>query len=854
MLNFFYFFSLALMKKDLSREVLPSHYDLTVNVEPKAFSGSVVMHLKAEKNVSTFRFNSKNLNLSKLEVRKGDKIITSKLGECDDEFVTISLGEDVVGEFTLSVEFSGAYSTSMEGFYKSKYNSVDFFSTHFEPADARQAFPCFDQPDMKATFSITINVPEGFMALSNGALLEQSGTRFVFEKTPVMSTYIVAYVVGQLEYIEDNSHIPIRVYADKSEKHWGKFALSVATRCLKFYEEYFEVKYPLRKLDMVAIPSFAMGAMENWGLVTYRKTSLLFDETSTPIVSKKNIAMTVCHELAHMWFGNLVTMKWWDDLWLNEGFATWAATLATQSSLQDILPWDAWTSFINDEVERGMDMDCRKSTHKIGIEVNEPVEVNQIFDAISYSKGSSVIKMLENWLGHEVFRKGLVHYIKKFSYSNAVTSDLWDSLSLVANQSNATDESSNVVPVNVGSVVDPWIHRDGFPYLTVEEFPNEIKLVQKRFTIGYKLDDEPWPIPLRIMWVDKEADQNMDAGPKKAKLELSPSKAYLMHGETFKVPRESSVYKINSEVSGFYRVKYPGKVLKKLCGYSLSTADRMNLFSDSFALAKALHTPLQDSLALVDYLATEDNYEVILSVLSNLLYFRSVFYDSPSKVEFFNSKIGDVVEERFRQIDIKARAEDINTVSLHSLIVARAVTIALPEALEKLRAANVSEINPEYFRPYLSARIDSDFERTFNLYKTSVKPGEKQSALFALGATSVEENVEFIFDNIEQIEPQDILYIFASLSSNLKFRNKAAMLLVENFGRIKKHIGNSGLVRISIQYLLSHVYQGEFKGKVAEFLDSIKSDREMKSAIEKCTDALTIGVELRSKYSTVDFN
>ncbi|ELA41940.1 uncharacterized protein VICG_00957 [Vittaforma corneae ATCC 50505] len=842
------------MRKDLSREVLPTHYDLSIDVKPEMFNGSVTMHLKAEKSISTFRFNSKNLELSNLEVKRNGKTIGSKIGECDNEFVAVHLNEEIVGDFTLFVEFNGVYSTSMEGFYKSKYNNVDLFSTHFEPADARQAFPCFDQPDMKATFSITLNVPDGFMALSNGALLEQSGTRFVFEKTPIMSTYIVAYVVGQLEYIEDDSYIPIRVYADKSEKHWGKFALNVATRCLKFYEEYFEAKYPLKKLDMVAIPSFAMGAMENWGLVTYRKTALLFDEKSTPIISKKNIAVTVCHELAHMWFGNLVTMKWWDDLWLNEGFATWAATLAIQNSLQDILSWDAWTSFINDEVENGMEMDCRKSTHRIGIEVNDPVEINQIFDAISYSKGSSVIKMLENWLGHEVFREGLVHYIKKFSYSNTITSDLWDSLSLIANQNSTEDENNNVVAVNVGSIVDPWIRRDGFPYLVVEEAPDQVKLTQKRFTVGYKLDDKPWPIPLRIMWIDKEVGQDVSASSKKIKLDNLSSRAYIMHDETFEIEKESSIYKINSEVSGFYRVEYPGKVLKRLFDYSLSTADRMNLFSDSFALAKALYTPLQDSLALVDYLVTENNHEVLLSVLSGLSYFRSVFYDSPSKVEFFTSKIKDIVEERFRQIDIKVRAEDINTISLHSLIVARAINIGLPEALAKLRTAKLSEINPEYLRPYLMSRIDDEFENTFNLYKTSTRPGEKQSALFALGATSIEKNIEFIFSNIEQIEPQDSYYVFVSFSNNLKFRNKAAMLLIENFGRIKKHIGNSSLVRASIEYLLSHVYQDKFKDKVIKFLDSIKEDREMKSAIEKCTDALSIGEGIRSKYSAIDFN
>lgn len=837
MLKFLFWILFALMRKDLQEEVRPEHYDLYIDVQTEMFNGTVTMHLNASKAVKSFQFNSKNLELSNLTIKQESNVIESKFTQQND-FVTVSLEKEVSDKFTLFVEFKGVYSPSMEGFYKSKYNQNDLYSTHFEPSDARQAFPCFDQPDMKSTFSITIDAPEGFTALSNASLQEKNGNRHVFEKTPLMSTYIVAYVVGKLDYIEDDSYIPIRVYADPEEKHWGKFSLDVAVRCLKFFESYFEVKYPLKKLDMVAIPSFAMGAMENWGLITYRKTSLLFDEASTSIRSKKNIACTVCHELAHMWFGNLVTMKWWSDLWLNEGFATWAATLAIENSIKDILPWDAWNSFINDEIESGMHMDCIKSTHKIGVEVNDPVEVDQIFDAISYSKGSSVIKMLENWLSPEVFRRGLVHYIKKFSYSNTVTSDLWNSLTFVANQSLKNGDNQ----IDVAKVIDPWIQRDGFPYITVEDTGDSLKLTQKRFTLGYTKNDEPWSIPIRINWMNEASD---DSPAKKIK---NDSKSYIMWNDTFEIKKESTVYKINDEVSGFYRVLYPKDVLMRLIGSDLSVSNRMNLYSDAFSLSKGLYTPIDAFLELVNYLDTEDNYEILLTVISDLSYLRSIFYDSSKELEKYTSIINGIVKRRFLEIDLKAYPKDINEASRNSLIVSTSVHMELPDAISKLKSVNIEEINPEYMRSCLMARINDEFEKILEIYKTSTKPGEKQHALFALGSTTVEKNIEFIFDNIEMIEPHDSIYLFASFASNLKFRNKISSLFIDKFEGIRKHIANSGLVRHSIEYLLRSVLEDQYKEMVTKFLDSLKGDREMKSAVDKTLDYIEIATSFKENY------
>ena len=827
----------TLMRKNLVQPVKPTHYDLFINAEEDKFSGKVVIELDTNEPINSFKFNSKELELSNLEVKQGETVIHSTFNE-KDEFVTVNLQEKISGSFSLSVNYSSQYSEAMDGFYRSKYNENNLYSTHFEATDARKAFPCFDQPDLKATFSISIQVPEGYMALSNNSLKEKKDNLFIFEKTPKMSTYIVAYVVGKLDYIEDTSTIPIRVYADRSEKHWGKFSLDVAVRCLGFFENYFGVKYPLPKLDMVAIPSFAMGAMENWGLVTYRKTSLLFDESSTSIRSKKNIANTVCHELAHMWFGNLVTMEWWSDLWLNEGFATWAATLAIANSIQDILPSDAWTNFINDDMNSGMAMDSIRSTHMIGIEVEDPAEIDQIFDAISYDKGSSVIRMLENWLGAEVFRNGLVHYLDTYKYSNAVTQNLWDSLSYVANSSNPKEK------IDVSAVIDPWIHREGFPYVKVSDLGDKILLTQERFTVGFEQEDKPWPIPINILWI-KDNQNTSDS---------SERTTHLLLDKSMEIDKLSSVYKINDNVSGFYRVLYPEQYVNTLLQHDLTPANRLNLFSDAFSCSIANLMPVQDSLDLLSQLNLESNYDVLLAVLSQLDFFKTIFYDNSKKVEFFNQKIIEIVSERFASINLKEFSKDINTASSNSLIVSYSVEALYNEAIKLLNESDVKEINPEYMRSYFIARIDNEFEKIFKIYKSSNKPGEKQHAMVALGKTQNEENIDFIFNNLNAFEPHDVIYIFASLGSNLTFKSKIVNLFISKFAEIKSHVANSGILRNCIQYVLKYyIDAGDNNAKVNKFLESLDSDREMDSAVKKVRDNMNISKILRDRYLDVEF-
>lgn len=845
-------FRVALMRKALDHTVKPSHYDLSIKVEENAFSGAVTMHLHADNPVSSFKFNSKDLKLENMKVYQmedGKEKQYSCSPSENDQFVTVDLqGQTISKDFFLYVDFSGNYSTSMEGFYKSDYNGSAIYSTHFEPTDARSVFPCFDQPDMKSTFAVSIQVPKGNIALSNNKLKKDSPSEglFEFETTPIMSTYIVAWVVGNLEFVEDKSGpIPIRVYAERSEKDWGYFSLDVAKNCLKFFEDYFQMKYPLPKLDMVAIPSFAMGAMENWGLITYRKTSLLFNEKSTPMGSKKNIANTVCHELAHMWFGNLVTMKWWSDLWLNEGFATWAASLAISSdSVQKIIPWDVWSSFINDDIEPGMKMDSLQSTHPIAVSVEDPVQIDQIFDAISYSKGASIIKMLENWLGADVFREGLINYIDTYKYSNAETQNLWDCLTKVANSpkyktkksENPNTESDRI---DVAGVIDPWIQRDGFPYVKVEDMGDSLRLTQERFTLGHEKKDDPWPIPVRISWGQK-----------------TEGSVFVMSQKTLEVPKKSNVYKINDNVSGFFRVLYPDGYLRKIIKEDLSDNNRMNLYNDEYSMIFSLKAKPMNILSSLTYLEDENNFEVLFSGIQGLAHLRSIFYFDEKFVNFFNRKILGVVKSRAMKIDFTVVPSVINQISLDSLLVSSAVNSKDEETIERLSKADLQTLSPEYLRSYFAVKVmtEKGFGETLEFYKTSKMPGQKQQALFALGLTPLEDKIDFVFSNLSLVEPHDSIYIFASLAGNLSNRDKIVGLYMQNFEKIRKYINNSNLLGRSIEYVLSKAVGENIVGKVFAFLDSIRNEAELSNSIEKTRDSLNVSIKIRDAYKSYDFN
>ncbi|KAG7156965.1 Puromycin-sensitive aminopeptidase-like 1, partial [Homarus americanus] len=348
--------------------------------------------------------------------------------------------------------YSKFHSCSHRASGEERYSAV----TQFEATDARRCFPCWDEPALKATFDITLVVPCDRVPLSN--MPEISRTPYEsdpnlhvvkFATTPLMSTYLVAVVVGEYDYVEDTSSdgIKVRVYTPMGKQEQGKFALEVATKVLPYYKEYFNIAYPLPKMDLIAIADFSVGAMENWGLVTYRETCLLVDPHNTSASQRQWIALVVGHELAHQWFGNLVTMEWWTHLWLNEGYATFVEFLCVDHLFPE---YDIWTQFVTNTYIRALELDCLKNSHPIEVPVGHPSEVDEIFDDISYSKGASVIRMLHSYLGDEDFRAGMKKYLTRHQYGNTYTEDLWTALSEASR-----DNSQWMVPINISTEKNP---------------------------------------------------------------------------------------------------------------------------------------------------------------------------------------------------------------------------------------------------------------------------------------------------------------------------------------------------------------------------------------------------------------
>ncbi|KAL8819431.1 MAG: hypothetical protein Q9191_007739 [Dirinaria sp. TL-2023a] len=618
----------------LPDKIKPSHYDLSLyNLElggAFTFQGTVKITIVITSPTKEILLNAHQLKVTSASVTSNSK--SSKTSEIfyieSSQRVSLQFPEELpsASDATLSIDYSGIMNNDMAGFYRSRYKpevqpsaSVpkvgDFhfmFSTQFESCDARRAFPCFDEPNLKATFDVSIEIPKDLTALSNmpekGTQEVKEGMKVVsFERTPVMSTYLLAWAFGDFEYVEGSTQreyhgkkLPVRVYTTRGLKDQGRWALENAGKVVDYFSEIFHIDYPLPKADLLAVHEFSHGAMENWGLVTYRTTAVLFDEKHSDAKYRVRVAYVVAHELAHQWFGNLVTMDWWSELWLNEGFATWVGWLAVDHLHPE---YQVWTQFVTEAVQSAQNLDALRSSHPIEVPVKDALEIDQIFDAISYLKGSSVIRMLSNHLSVEVFLEGVSNYLKAHAYGNATTNDLWAALSKASGQ-------------DVNTFMDPWIRKIGFPVVTVAEEPGQLGIRQSRFLSAGDVqssdDDTLWWIPLGL----KTDPEDTGASPK----------ALTGKEETLRNVDER-FYKLNTEQTGFYRTNYPPARLASL-GESkskLSNEDKIGFIADAAALAISGDGTTAGLLNFVENFKDETSHAVWSQLIMSLSNVRSIF-------------------------------------------------------------------------------------------------------------------------------------------------------------------------------------------------------------------------------------
>ena len=484
----------------LPRHVVPRHYRLRLEPDLAAatFSGTEVVTVEVAKRTDRVVLNAIELDIHEAWFIAGDGHRTDASVEYEEETqrAILVLAEAIpAGPAEFRCRFSGILNDQLRGFYRSTFTDVDgreqvIATTQFEATDARRAFPCWDEPDFKASFGVTLVVPDDLMAVSNGAETSRAssgnGKKAVsFADTIEMSTYLVAFVVGPFDATEpvDVNGVPLRIIAPRGKEHLTGFALECSRFCLDYLASYYGIPYPGDKVDMVAIPDFAFGAMENLGCITYRESVLLVDEATATTSEKMRVLDVIGHELAHMWFGDLVTMKWWNGIWLNEAFATFMEMKATAAYRPE---WKRWLEFVAVERPWAFKVDELAGTRPVEYEVRSPEDAEGMFDALTYGKGSAVLRMMEQHIGEEAFRGGVGAYLRAHAYANTETEDLWRSL----------DEASGWP---VGDIVDTWILQGGYPRVSVRAVPGGVALRQARFLlIPDPSDSALWKVPVRI--------------------------------------------------------------------------------------------------------------------------------------------------------------------------------------------------------------------------------------------------------------------------------------------------------------------------------------------------------------------
>jgi len=574
----------------LPADVVPERYDLTLEPDVERFTFEGVVRIACDVQVATdvVELHARDLLIGSAKFTPaggGRALVACELGLRPKDTTLALRFEEVlpVGRGELEISFHGTLNDQMAGFYRSQYTDAKgvkryMATTQFEAIDARRCFPCWDEPARKAVFVVTMVYPANLTAVSN---MPQSRTeiqadgrrRDVFMPTPKMSTYLLAFCVGEFEYVSGQTRdgVIARIMCCAGNASKCTYALSCCIKALDFYNDFFGIPYPLPKMDMIAIPEFSAGAMENWGLVTYREVCLLCDEKAVSAVQKQRICTVITHELAHQWFGNLVTMAWWDDLWLNEGFANWMQTFAADSLHPE---WHIWESYVGTEQQRALQLDALRSSHPIQVPIGKAQEVEEVFDAVSYCKGGSIVRMIYAVLGQDSFQQGLKLYFARHKYGNTETKDLWQAWA---------EASGKPLPQMMGS----WTEKMGFPVVKVLSDPleagseaAEVECEQSWFLADGSQregdEDKLWFVPMLIA-TDKGVAPVAFQEQKRARLPCGT------------VTPGASWLKLNFGQHMPLRVLYPASMISRLAANmpSLPAEDRIGLLTDTYALCKA---------------------------------------------------------------------------------------------------------------------------------------------------------------------------------------------------------------------------------------------------------------------------
>jgi aminopeptidase N len=766
----------------LIEQFVPEHYQLSLDLQrsERIFSGTLAMNGSSVSNSGSITVHAKDLTIESVTVDGKEADFSN--GENDE--LTILHPDITAGRHIVVIGFTGKITDAMHGLYPCYYEhdgvKKELLATQFESHHAREAFPCIDEPEAKATFDVVLTTEQDVTVLGNMPVLKQraEGERLVttFGTTPRMSTYLLAWVTGELhrKTATTKRGVEVNVWATPAQTPASlDFALDIATRTIDFFEEYFDTPYPLPKSDHIALPDFSSGAMENWGLVTYREIALLADPATTSVSSKHYIATVIAHELSHQWFGNLVTMKWWNNLWLNESFATLMEYIAVDALHPE---WNVWLDFATMESIMALRRDSLEGVQAVQVDVHHPDEISTLFDgAIVYAKGARLLRMCQQYIGHEAFQTGLKAYFAAYKYQNTEGDDLWNALATASGK-------------DIASLMNTWISQPGYPVVDVSQEGSSLHLSQSQFFVGpHQPSDALWPIPLN------SSDASLPA---------------LLEAKEQTIVREATTpLRLNMGDSAHFITHYDDALLARLMNEieneALGALDRVQLLHEQTLLARAGVISSAKLIPLLEVLKNETT-EPVWDIMSLAIGELKKFVEGDETAETkLRQLAGTLARQQFEKLGWQAiEGEDETTTKLRTTIIGLMIYSqdehVLATAKKLYDEQSLEQLDPELRSLIIGAVVRYNSSETIinsllDTYKTTQLSELQQDIASGLTSTKDEATVKQLLALITDgttVRHQDVARWFVWLIRNRDGRTLAWSWVRDNWDWIEKTFGS----------------------------------------------------------------
>lgn len=817
---------------------IPETYQLSLDLkrEERTFSGIVTLHGSIPQDSSAILLHAKDLAIT--EVTFDGKAADFTLDPSLDQ-LTITHADMVPGKHIVVVSFNGTITDAMHGLYPCYYEhegqKKELLATQFESHHAREVFPCIDEPQAKATFDLTLTTESDITVLGNMPVINQTSDSgklvTTFETTPKMSTYLLAWVTGDLhrKTATTRSGVEVNVWATRAQKPESlDFALDTATRTIDYFDEYFATPYPLPKADHVALPDFTSGAMENWGLITYREVGLLADPSTTGITTKQYIALVIAHELSHQWFGNLVTMKWWNNLWLNESFATLMEYVAVDALFPK---WNIWLNFSTMESILALRRDSIDGVQSVQTDVAHPDEIGTLFDpAIVYAKGARLLRMLQHYIGHDAFRQGLKGYFDTHAYQNTEGDDLWRALGKASKK-------------DVAQFMNAWITQPGYPVVDVRMNSDTTTLSQTRFFIGeHAPSDQLWPVPLNAS---------------------NPAIPELLTTSEVTIPSVTA-FRLNSGDTAHFVTQYDADLLRSLLHDlpTLTALDRLQLLHEQTLLVKAGKISAATLIPLLEaYYAEEQEavWDIMALAAAELRQFVETDPEMEKRLKAFYirlaqkqyMRLGWQPKERETEADSKLRATIIGMMLFGD------DKSAIDEALQLYRTSSINALDPE-LRPLILAtalRHGNDptvLSTLIEAYKSCTSADIRRDIASGITSTRNTDDIAKILTLLKDdsiIRPQDVAHWFVWTIRNRTGRIQAWQWLKENWQWISATFDGDKSFDVFPRYAASSLNTQQLLTEYRDFFTPLKSEPALTRAITLGLSEISARVELIKRDS-----